>query len=487
MKAIKNARDFVVFYLNGKRIEVRGEEAFLNLSDFLRVSRELTGTKVVCAEGDCGACTILRAFPKPGTSKTSSPIEFETINSCVARVAQMDGSSLVTVEAVGTPYEDNTHPVQKAMLACHGSQCGFCTPGFIGSLAAFFETKNKCDSQKIKNALTGNLCRCTGYQPIINAALSVDPKNIKKLKVCFANDSILNDLRKSQKKPIYLSFAEKTFIAPSTVEELRKVRKEFPESTLIAAGTDLGVAYNKGRFDPKTFLSLHLLAPLYQVKKTSSSLQVGARVSITELRKAFKTKSPEVAQFLDIFASPQIKNFATLVGNIANASPIADTPPLLFALNAKIEIFSPATKKNRIIPFDTFNLAYKKTALKKGELIWSIHFELPKAKETVSFSKTSQRRDLDISCINTGFWFKPPSHFRLGVGGVGPIPLRLRKTEALLLKEGLSPESIKKALKMAQTEITPMSDLRGSDDYRRLLTHQYLNKFLTETLEKKSK
>jgi len=484
MQGLENSRNFVLIYLNGKRTEVRGSDVFLNLSDYLRLNRQLTGTKVVCAEGDCGACTVLRAFPKGDTDE----VTLESINSCIIRVAQMDGSSLVTVEGLGAPYENRIHPVQRAMIQCHGSQCGFCTPGFVGSMVAYFETHTQADTQKIKNALTGNLCRCTGYQPILDAALSVDPKDIRKLSTVYATSEICKDLRMAQTTSVWIAEGDRAFFAPATESDILWGFQKYPRSTILAGGTDLGVGYNKGRLDPKVFLSLHLMSALYEMTTSSEGrVRVGARVTLSELRKEIRKQAPEVASFLDIFASPQIKNFATLVGNIANASPIADTPPLLFALNGQLEIFSAQKSTRRKIPFEKFNLEYKKTQLQEGEIIWAIEFDLPRPGEKVAFSKTSQRRDLDISCVNSGFWFKPgaenpliPAGLRLGVGGVGPIPMRLEETEKYLINTGVYPETIRQALSLAQQEVAPLSDLRGSAKYRRVLLAKFLERFLNQ-------
>jgi xanthine dehydrogenase small subunit len=481
-----STRDHVFFYLNGETIHASGEELFLNLTDFLRLRKGLTGTKVVCAEGDCGACTVLRAFPKPGDRSVPT---FEAINACIVRVAQMDASSLVTIEGLRQlAPESKLHPIQDAMLSCHGTQCGFCTPGFVMSLAAAFEKGPLRDVQAVKNKLTGNLCRCTGYQSIIDAALSVDVSKASRAATLYLTPSMLATLRKVQKTGVVSGTREMRFEAPASLIELRRLRKKFPGATLLAAGTDLGVASNKGRFVARHFLSLHLLAPLYKIKRSGRSLHFGARVTLSEFRQALEGTA-SLGDFFNIFASPQIKNFATVAGNVANASPIADTPPFLLALDAELEIFSPTKARVRKVSIKDFYLAYKKTDLREGELIWAISLKLPTASERFSFAKISQRRDLDISCVNAGFFFRPatkkstrPAALRLAVGGVGPTPLRLLQTEAFLMKEGLNAQSCKEALARAQSEIKPLSDLRGSSAYRRLVTQNLLEKFLQSLL-----
>jgi xanthine dehydrogenase small subunit len=483
-------RDYVFFYLNGEVIHASGEELFLNLTDFLRLRKGLSGTKVVCAEGDCGACTVLRAFPKPGDRRQPS---FDAINACIVRVAQMDASSLVTIEGLRrlAPASE-LHPIQEAMVRCHGAQCGFCTPGFVMSLAAAFEKGPLLEAQSVKNKLTGNLCRCTGYQPIIDAALSVDASKASRAASVYLTSPMLAMLRKVQKLGVCGGTKEVRFEAPATEAELRRLRKKFPKATLLAAGTDLGVAANKGRFAARHFLSLHLLAPLYKIKASGRALHFGARVTLSEFRQALEG-TPSLGEFFNIFASPQIKNFATVAGNVANASPIADAPPFLLALDAELEIFSPRKASLRKIPIKDFYLAYKETDLREGELIWAISLKLPTPSERFSFAKISQRRDLDISCVNVGFFFRPsakiasrPSALRLAVGGVGPTPLRLLQTEAFLMKEGLNARTCKEALSRAQAEIKPLSDLRGSSAYRRLVTQNLLEKFLRSLPQEES-
>jgi xanthine dehydrogenase small subunit len=485
-------RDYAYFYLNGVAHTVRGQNLFLNLSDYLRVSQGLTGTKVVCSEGDCGACSVLRAFPKPLSKETP---RFEAINSCIIRVGQMDGSSLVTVEALRKLVPDqDLHPVQKAMVECHGSQCGFCTPGFVVTLAGAIDKKTLNTAQEVKNELTGNLCRCTGYLPIIESALAInkiDKSKLKKLNSVFMTKKIENDLREVQKKSLLVREKNICFEAPSSKKDLSLWRKKNPQSILLAAGTDLGVAANKGRIDPKYFLSLHLLPELYVIKQDSKQLQIGARVTLSEFRKKLQSNKT-LASFLHVFASPQIKNFGTVVGNVANASPIGDTPPLLLALDAEVEIFSSLTQKTRWVPLCDFYKAYKVTDLKKGEIIWSLRMKMPSKKDRFLLTKISQRRDLDISCVNTGFYMRlgavssqkklKPESLRLALGGVGPIPLRLWNTENFLMNEGLSEETLPVALDLAQQEIAPLTDLRGSANYRRLVSHGLLKKFFSESL-----
>jgi xanthine dehydrogenase small subunit len=255
---------------------------------------------------------------------------------------------------------------------------------------------------------------------------------------------------------------------------------------MTAAATDLGVVHNKGKLRLSRLVSLHLVEELYEVRKAAGRITVGARVTLTELRDAVKEDVPEFARFLDLFASPQIKNVATLVGNVGNASPIADTPPFLLVAGARVNTVG-ATGKKRSIPIERFYIDYRKTALQAGEIVVSIDFEIPDAKESLALYKISQRKDLDISAVNAGFRVQWKDcersvieSIRVAYGGVAAIPLRLRKTEALLSGARLSSEVIAGALKSLQSEMKPLSDLRGSSAFRRVVAENLLLRFLRD-------
>ncbi len=457
-------RDSVSFTVNGSLHEVRGTALFLPLADYLRYNLGLTGTKIVCAEGDCGACTVLKAYAQ-------TKDRLQAINSCIALVAQMDGSHIVTVE--GVKQGCSLSPVQKAMMDCHGSQCGYCTPGFVMALSWMFDRHGLVDEQTIKNHLTGNLCRCTGYQPIIDGAL----KAAGACKVDELSKRYLTNPPALPKTPIHAEVEERVFLAPTTLLELKKMRAKFPHSIILGAATDLGVQYNKGKHSLEHLISLHLISELYHIKVQAGKMRVGARVTLAELRKHLPE---ELAKILDLFASPQIKNVATLVGNVANASPIADTPPFLLALGATVEILG--KKGKREVPLEDFYIGYKKTKLTLGDVITAIHFPLPKKAETLKFYKNSQRKDLDISSVNAALWMKKKQDriedIRLAYGGVGPIPLRLKKVEAVLRGSRLEPEKVERAIEALHQEITPISDIRGTAAYRHVLAENILRKLL---------
>jgi xanthine dehydrogenase small subunit len=481
-------RGAILFYINGERVELGAEHAGMMLADFLRYRRGLTGTKIVCAEGDCGACSVLRFFPGVGAKKNGRSPRFLPVNSCITTCAQLDGSSLVTVEALGSP--EKLHPVQAAMKDCHGSQCGFCTPGFVVALAGLVEKKiaakeTSISEREAKNATTGNLCRCTGYQPILDAARAIEPAACESVAKRYYSAVQEKDLRAALAKPAQLKGSGFELYAPTSLKQAAAYLAKNKQARLLGSATDLGVVHNKGKLRLEKVVSLHLVPELYELSLAKGTVRVGARVSLAELRRRMEKPAPELARFLDLFASPQIKNIATLAGNVANASPIADTPPFLLLADAVVETFS--SKGKREIPLRDFYLAYRKTALRAGELITAIRFLLPPAGDKWALYKASERKDLDISSVNAALRVAVGKDGRIGTarvafGGVAATPLRLAKTEKLLEGQAPSAELLSRVLLAVQEEISPLSDVRGSAAFRRLLAEGFVRRFFRERL-----
>lgn len=479
-------RKTIIFYLNGKRHEVGADKASMMLAEYLRYDQSLTGTKVVCAEGDCGACSVLRYFPH-GIKGTDTD-HYIAINSCVALVAQLDGSSLVTVDAL--KKDNELHTAQKSMMICHGSQCGFCTPGFVIALTGLVEEKiarseTAISPNEAKNCTTGNLCRCTGYQPIINAAVSMDLQNTESVKKRFFSETQNADLNRVYEESVGLETPDFTFFAPKSLKEAFDFLKAHPDAKILASGTDLGVVHNKRKAKMTKLLSLHLVHDLYKIEEARGEIHLGARVTLTEFRHFIKNKVPEFAHYLDIFASPQIKNIATVIGNIANASPIGDTPPAFLALNATVKLVS--EKGNREVPMSDFFLGYRKTAITPGEIISGLKFKLPRSTSDFKLYKNANRKDLDISAVNFAIkidWKDQSKQeiddVTIAGGGVGATPLRFKQTEQFLKNNKLSQATINDAVKILHSEFKPLSDLRASSAYRHVLVENYFRKVFKE-------
>jgi len=472
-------RNKIIFYLNGKKHEVSQDNAGMMLADYLRYEQSLTGTKVVCAEGDCGACSVLRYTPYTNNGKD----HYLPINSCIAPLTSLDGSSLVTVDALKN--EDDLHEVQKSMIKCHGSQCGFCTPGFVIALTGLVEEKlkkseTKIESKEAKNCMTGNLCRCTGYAPIIDAAMTIDLAKCEALKIRFYSEEQDKLLKETFKIPAHIEATNFKFYAPKNISDAVSYLNSHPDVKIIASGTDLGVVHNKRKINLQKLLSLHLIEELYELTQMGDEIYLGARVTHSDFRDYMKDKAPEISNYLDIFASPQIKNSATVIGNIATASPIGDTLPVFLTLNAELIIATVNGEKT--IPISEFFLSYRKTQLASNELIKGIKFKLPKG--DFKLFKNSNRKDLDISAVNLAInveWKdnekKSIQNVTIAAGGVAAIPLRLKQTENYLKS---NPTDINGAIKVLHTEFTPMSDLRASSAYRHVLVENFVRRFFEE-------
>jgi xanthine dehydrogenase small subunit len=483
---MKQTRDTVFFFLNGQLAKVSGDEAFMTLAEWLRKRARLTGTKIVCAEGDCGACTVVRAFEPRGSKKK---LGFTSMNSCIASIAQMDGSHLVTVE--GLKLDEELAPAQTAMRVCHGSQCGFCTPGFVMAITGALEVKPTLDRKTAANQLTGNLCRCTGYSPILDAAEAVvaSPKhNLAQRYLKLANIKKLHEVTRPPLK--VLGTEGQTFFAPEKLGDACTFLAKHKDARLISAGTDLGVQTNKGKAPARFLVSLVHIPELYQITSSRVSIVIGARVTLTQVRAGLANKIPEFARFLDIFASPQIKNVATLIGNLANASPIGDTLPFLLASDAVVHTARHSQGKltRRNIVLQDFFTAYKQTALKSGELITAVEIPLRKQAKNLRLYKVSQRKDLDISAVSAALNIEIDrtgkiAHASLALGGVAATPIRLNLVEKHLLGQTPTKAVFDEAADLIDAQLHPLSDARGSDSYRRVLISNIFHKYVHEIFE----
>jgi xanthine dehydrogenase small subunit len=467
-------RKSLIFYINGERHEVPSNMAFTTLSDYLRYKVDATGTKVVCAEGDCGACTVLQASVLE--LKDNNKFDFKVVNSCILFLGLIDGKHIVTIE--GVSKENQLHSIQKSFVEHHGAQCGFCTPGFICALAGLLENKSQPNEKQIKNGLTGNLCRCTGYQSIIDSTLKCKIDKTDSLSERYSNESIIHDLQNELKNEI----TDSNFASPLSLAKALALKNIDPTFKLISGASDLGVLTNKFRFTPHKLMSLQHIYELSQITIENKMFVIGANSTLHQVQKALAHDYPEFCDLINIFASPQIKNRGTLVGNLANASPIADTIPFLIAVNAELEIQS--VGQIRKININDFYIGYKKLDLKENEIITRIFIPQKENDSVIKLFKVSKRKDLDISVITFAGKItkqdKKVKDIRLVYGGVGPIVLRMNEAENYLKGKDWSNSEIKKTLPYIQKNINPLSDVRGSDLYRRELAANLLTKFFIE-------
>ncbi len=437
------------FTLNGEMREVSGVSPTMTVLDYLREQAELTGTKEGCAEGDCGACTIVLAETVDGEPK------YEAVNSCLLMVPQLAGKHVFTVEGLAES-DDLLDPVQDAMVKTDGTQCGFCTPGIIMALYALRQSEAEITEGEIHDTLAGNLCRCTGYRPIVDAAreaCAAAPDN-SNLEIIEAGDSYQN--------------GDQTFHTPKSIAEMAKLCAANPEANLLGGGTDLGILVSKEREALSTVIHTGRVAELLQIEETDTDITFGAAVTYTAALPFIERLYPSFATLITRIGSVQIRNAGTIGGNVGNASPIGDTPPCLIALDATLILYSEAGERE--LPIEEFFLDYRKTDLKTGEFIKAIR--IPKLSENQEFRtyKISKRYDQDISAVVGAYRIElegdTVSDARIAYGGMAAIPKRGIACEAALNGNAWDLATAMTMLGVIQEDYQPISDHRASKEYR---------------------
>lgn len=470
--------------INDQRVEIKGENAFMTLGNFLRTEESLTGTKIVCAEGDCGACTVLIAKDVDASGK----LVFKSVNSCILPLYLIDGAQVVTVEGIGknVGMSVELHEVQQKMIDFNGAQCGYCTPGFICAMAGAVEKVKSCGGEltekKAKNFLTGNLCRCTGYQPIIDAAKSIDLNKVELLKDRYHHPEWIEEMKSIKNQTVEMKFTNKSIFLPATLSEALKKKAEKNDVRLIAGSTDVGVVVNKGKLATPDTMALYHINELGKVSHDEKFISVGATVTLTEFEDYVEAHFPEMSRMLRIFASPQIKNQGTVVGNVVNASPIADTIPFLVVSDAIVELQS--TTGIREVVLSKFYVGYKKLDIRPDEIVTRVKIPVLAVNEKTRLYKVSMRKDLDISAVTFAarvvFEGKKMTKVALALGGVAATVVRLSEIEAELLGKDFSEKIFHEAASTLGQYIKPLSDLRASKEYRMLVAENYFKKFASE-------
>ena len=450
-------------------------ETILN---YVRLNLKKTGTKEGCAEGGCGACTVVLGDLK------NNKIDYQAINSCIAFVPSLEGKQLILVEDL-VSKNGALHSVQEAMINYHGSQCGFCTPGFVMSLFAMYKNFSSYNKENIQDSISGNLCRCTGYRPIVDAAKSLN--NVNRLDQFDKNKKkIISLLKKINSENLSLKNGNKKYFSPKNINELKKTIKDNPNSIFLSGGTDLSLNVTKGRKDINNIISLNLIKELKFIKERNGNIEVGAATSLIEFELFIKKYYPDFNAILKRYGSVQIRNVATIAGNIATASPIGDTLPLLLSLDAKV-VLQKISKKT-ILPLKNFFVSYRKTKLKKGQFIHSIIIPIFK-KNIFKAYKISKRIDDDISSVCASFNLeinnKKIKNIKIAYGGMAPIPKRAINCEKTLINSNLSEDSFEKAKKDLEKDFSPINDTRATKDYRMEVAKNLLMKCFIEIKKKK--
>ena len=470
-------RDHLIIFINGRRHEIRGPQAFATLSNFLRYDLGLIGTKVVCAEGDCGSCSVLVGR----ACATNDSIGYAPVTSCILFLHQLDGAHVITVE--GLKYDGQLNPVQKAMVSCHGAQCGFCTPGFVVAMCWLFNERKHLDERGLRAGLVGNLCRCTGYESILRAGLAVSRGELRTLNELYPPGQLVAQMREAAGEAVLVEADGRRFFKPVTVEEAVQFKAANPDAVPVAGATDVGVQVNKAIRDPKVMLSVGSIRELRHITVENDILVIGATATLTDLERRTEELCPEFAKMLWRHGSPLIRNAGTLAGNIANGSPIGDTMPALFVLNGEVELTGAIGARR--VNMNEFYTGYRQTVMRPDELITRVFMPLPASGDVFRIYKISKRHDLDISTFTAAFWMRLEGNvigdIRIAYGGVGPVIYRLRKTVQALIGKPFTSAEIDAAVETALSEIAPISDVRGAKDYRLALAANILRKFHAET------
>ena len=443
----------IQFILNNQIIKT-SEKSGVTLLDFIREQQQLKGTKIGCREGDCGACTVLVG------ELNNNNIAYQSITSCISPLGNANGKHIVTVEGINLPKKLNT--VQKAMTDNYATQCGFCTPGFVVSMTGYALEQNKTNT--CNDAISGNICRCTGYKSIEKAGFEIEEKLEQK-----DDNHQIAWLIKEGFIPNYFE------TIPEKLTQLQP--KVFDKTGVkVANGTDVYVRHA----DKMAEEEVHLLADQNALKGISFSegiCTLGANTTVTEIaeNKKLQTLFPQFTQFVKLVSSEQIRNMGTIGGNFVNASPIGDMSIFFLALNSTLTI-QKEDESERQIPFQKFHQDYKKYDLQEGEILKSISFKVPQTNDSFNFEKVSKRTHLDIASVNAAGRITVENntitnaHF--SVGGVAAIPKYLYKTNTFLTGKIIDSATVKEAETVLQSEISPISDVRGTSAYKRLLAKQ---------------
>ncbi|WP_395816632.1 xanthine dehydrogenase small subunit [Devosia sp.] len=470
-------RNALRFLLNDAEVALDEVPATQTLLDFLRLERRLTGSKEGCAEGDCGACTVLVGRLRGGE------LAYESINACICFTGSLDGAHVVTIEHLSRA-DGPLHPVQAAMVAEHGSQCGFCTPGIVMSLYSLWMREAQPGQLSAELALQGNLCRCTGYAPIIRAAKSIsshgsvveDPL----VKHREATKARLRALRDG--KRVEIGTGKGRLIVPASVDDLAEIYAAEPTATLVSGATDVGLWVTKFMRDIGPVIFIGDLKDTQSISDSAEGMTLGAGVTYTRARAAMVQKYPQLTELWDRIGGEQVRNAGTVGGNIANGSPIGDTPPPLIALGASVTLRK--GKSRRVVKLEEYFIAYGKQDRQPGEFVESVFIPALPAGDQFACYKITKRRDEDISALCGAFRVTVAEGVVkaavIAFGGMAATPKRAKAVETALVGKPWTTETIEAALPAFGIDYQPISDMRASAEYRLLAAQNLLRRFHLE-------
>ncbi len=476
--------DTLRFLMGDQVRELKGIDPTTTVLQYLRGDAGRCGTKEGCAEGDCGACSVVIAELDGDRN-----LSYRAVNACIQFLPTLHGKQLITVEdlkqepqAVQSP--DRLHPAQQAMVDCHGSQCGFCTPGFVMSLFAMFHSATEIkDRGAINDALAGNLCRCTGYGPIVNAAQRMRSYGARDQFDARAATTVetLEGLKDTQ--TLTIKHEGRRFFAPTSADQLAGLVMAYPDACILAGGTDVGLWVTKQHQVLETVIYTGDVAELHRIDEMEDCIRIGAAATYVEAQEVLARAYPDFGELIRRLGSVQIRNSGTVGGNIANASPIGDSAPVLLAANARLVLRRGGERRE--LPLAEFFHAYRETDLTPGEFLESILVPRRNPATKLRCYKISKRFDQDISAICAAFAVELENgvvkSLRTGFGGMAAIPKRASSCEAAVTGKAWTRESIEAAMDALDDDFAPMSDMRASSGYRRALARNLLMKFFLET------
>ncbi|SFV38737.1 xanthine dehydrogenase small subunit [Devosia crocina] len=471
-------RSTLRFYLNDEFIELDRVEPYRNVLDWLRLEQHLRGTKEGCAEGDCGACTVL-----VGRIDRGGALVYEAVNACIRLLSTLDGTHLVTIEDLAR--DGVLNPVQQSLVDCHASQCGFCTPGMVMSLYADWLDNRRPTVAEVEKTLQGNLCRCTGYDTIVRAAQYASDHNEPR-------SDRLNTGRAKMKERLLalrdgarlvLRSGDDRAILPASSDDLAAVLMEQPGATIVAGATDVGLWINKFLQQLPVMVHLQRIEDLTGISAAEGTLTIGAVTTFAEAEEAIAQHLPQLAGLWSRIGGRQVRNAGTIGGNIANGSPIGDTPPPLIVLGSQVNLRR--GNERRSVPLEDFFIAYGRQDRQPGEFIETITVPLPGPEDRIAAYKVSKRFDEDISSVLGAFRLRLDSdlisEITIAYGGMAATPKRARAVEGALLGREWTRETIESVLPLYAHDFTPLSDWRASADYRLLVAQNLLLRFWRET------
>ena len=485
------SKNTIRFLLDGELVEIDDIDPTRTVLQYLREDIGRVGSKEGCAEGDCGACTVVIG------EAVEQRLRFRAVNACIQFMPTLDGKMLFTVESLKSA-QGELHPVQQSLVDFHGSQCGFCTPGFVMSMFALYKNEADPDRKAIDDALSGNLCRCTGYRPIIEATMHMSeyalPVGANPVVFSPAKEnakgpsepekSMVKQLQSLQRKQgLQLEAAGRTYFAPASIDELADCYQQNPDACILAGGTDVGLWVTKQLRELTNVIYLGNVTELNQISESDAGMEIGAAVTLTDAFEKLSSEYPDLAEMFRRFSSVPVRNAGTLVGNIANGSPIGDSMPALISIGARVKLRQGGV--NREMALQDLYLDYMKNAMQAGEFIESVI--IPKADESLKLRcyKLCKRFDQDISAVCAAFGLRLKGDMiesiTIAFGGMAAIPKRATQAEAVLSGNSWDEAIVQQAMKALTEDFSPLTDMRASAAYRQQVAANMLYRFYLET------